>query len=484
MMMMKTKVENMSEERQLKAELERYFTAVVDEQYQKQYPDVTSPIGTPLFYDEYGEIDADYISEMTGMSENGVKTSFDAWKSSGNVPPTEKPVAESRSARPSPLSRPKLNQVPVPERRESTSLLGGIKDDLNDVLEMRRLEHELDNVGAAGYNNYPSATHQNDLTAVITALAPLLKQDRPSIDPMTMTLMKQLNDRTQDSTAQMIALFNMNQQSNQQWMTMLMENMRGNGGRSSLEDRLLNHSLDKMLTGGDTPEDSIFSELVKSGQLGEIVQGAAAGIAGIANRRVPMGENPYQGQEALPEPQYVEPEPELAQELAPTFEPPVQARSAMTYQEKCTYIMEEMRPSLSDEWKSDGNTMNMLMNVIEIAVKRGEDYFPGDEASQVALAAKETMMIANLRTVGTSLNKIEKGEIGIELAATVLTNHPLWQVFQNETYESLLSAVNAYAEADLEDSKSITFDLEYLNRPTTRPIIESLLAQAKGGGAQ
>ena len=93
-------------------------------------------------------------------------------------------------------------------------------------------------------------------------------------------------------------------------------------------------------------------------------------------------------------------------------------------------------------------------------------------------------MIANLRTVGTSLNKIEKGEIGIELAATVLTNHPLWQVFQNETYESLLSAVNAYAEADLEDSKSITFDLEYLNRPTTRPIIESLLAQAKGGGAQ
>ena len=211
MMMMKTKVENMSEERQLKAELERYFTAVVDEQYQKQYPDVTSPIGTPLFYDEYGEIDADYISEMTGMSENGVKTSFDAWKSSGNVPPTEKPVAESRSARPSPLSRPKLNQVPVPERRESTSLLGGIKDDLNDVLEMRRLEHELDNVGAAGYNNYPSATHQNDLTAVITALAPLLKQDRPSIDPMTMTLMKQLNDRTQDSTAQMIALFNMNQ---------------------------------------------------------------------------------------------------------------------------------------------------------------------------------------------------------------------------------------------------------------------------------
>ena len=482
-MMMMTKVENMTEERQLKAELERYFTAVVDEQYQKQYPDVTSPIGTPLFYDEYGEIDAEYISEMTGMSPTGVKTSFDAWKSSGNVPPTEKPAVESKPTSRGPLARPQLTQVPVPERRESSSMLSGIKDDLNDVLEMRRLEHELDNVGAGGYNNYPSATHQNDLTAVITALAPLLKQDRPSIDPMTMTLMKQLNDRTQDSTAQMIALFNMNQQSNQQWMTMLMEQMRGGGSRSSLEDRLLNHSLDKMLSGGDTPEDSIFSELVKSGQLGEIVQGAAAGIAGIANRRVPMGENPYQAQEALPEPEYVE-EPQVAQELAPTFEPPEQVRSAMTFQEKCTYIMEEMRPSLSDEWKADGNTMNMLMNVIEIAVKRGEDFFPGDEASQIALAAKETMMIANLRTVGTSLNRIEKGEIGIELAATVLTNHPLWQVFQNETYESLLSAVNAYAEADLEDSKSITFDLEYLNRPTTRPIIESLLAQAKGGGAQ
>ena len=71
MMMMKTKVENMSEERQLKAELERYFTAVVDEQYQKQYPDVTSPIGTPLFYDEYGEIEGlvsveDIFIEITG----------------------------------------------------------------------------------------------------------------------------------------------------------------------------------------------------------------------------------------------------------------------------------------------------------------------------------------------------------------------------------------------------------------------------------
>ena len=36
---------------QMKAELNRYFTAVVDEQYLKQYPDISSPIGTPLFYD-------------------------------------------------------------------------------------------------------------------------------------------------------------------------------------------------------------------------------------------------------------------------------------------------------------------------------------------------------------------------------------------------------------------------------------------------
>lgn len=480
-MAMMSEVENMSEERQLKAELERYFTAVVDEQYQKQYPDVTSPLGTPLFYDEYGEIDADYISEMTGMSPTGVKTSFDAWKASGNIPPTEKPPESSKPARQGPLSRPNLAQVPVPERREGTSILSGIKEDMNDVLEMRQLEHQLNSVGDS-YNQYPNTGHQSDLTAIITALAPLLKQDRPSIDPMTMTLMKQLNDRTQDSTAQMIALFNMNQNSNQQWMTMLMENMRQGGNRSSLEDRLLNHSLDRMLSGGDTPEDSIFSELVKSGQLGEIVQGAAAGIAGIANRRVPMGENPYQGQEVLPAPELEEVP--VAAELAPTFDAPETVPSAMTYQEKCTFIMEEMRPSLSDEWKGDGNTMNMLMNVVEVAVKRGEDFYPGDEQAQLALAAKETLMVANLRTIGTSLNRIEKGEISIDLASSVLTQHPLWQVFSNETYESLLSAVNAYAGADLEDSPSLVHDLEYLNRPTTRPIIESLLATAKGGGAQ
>ena len=480
-MTMMTEVDKMTEDRQLKAELERYFTAVVDEQYQKQYPDVTSPLGTPLFYDEYGELDDDYISEMTGMSDTGVRASFDAWKASGNRPPTEKPAASTPSAR-GPLARPQLVSIPVPEKRERGGILSGIKEDMNDVLEMRRLEAQLDAVGDP-YQQNAQAGPQSDLTAVITALAPLLKQDRPSIDPMTMTLMKQLNDRTQDSTAQMIALFNMNQQSNQQWMTMLMD-QQNKGSRSSLEDRLLNHSLDKMLTGGDSPEDSIFSELVRSGQLGEIVGKAAEGIAGIANRRVPMGENPYQGQqqqEALPAP---EAEASFASELAPTFDAPEAVQSAMNHQEKCTYIMEELRPSLPEDWRADGNTMNMMMNVVEVAVQRGEDFFPSDEPSQLALAAKETLMVANLRTIGTSLNRIEKGEISIDIAGSVLANHPLFQVFANETSDSLLSAVNAYASADLSDSPSLIHDLEYLNRPTTRPIIDSLLATAKGGRAE
>jgi len=41
--------------------------------------------------------------------------------------------------------------------------------------------------------------------------------------------------------------------------------------------------------------------------------------------------------------------------------------------------------------------------------------------------------------------------------------------------------VNAYSVADLPDSPSLLHDLEYLNRPTTRPIIESLLDTARGG---
>jgi len=477
---MMTEVDKMTEDRQLKAELERYFTAVVDEQYRKQYPDVTSPLGEPLFYDEHGDLDADYISKMTGMSSAGVRASFDAWTLSGNIPPTEKPLESVRQATRGPLARPQLVSIPVPEKRERGGILSGIKEDMNDVLEMRRLEAQLDAVGDP-YQQNAQAGPQSDLTAVITALAPLLKQDRPSIDPMTMTLMKQLNDRTQDSTAQMIALFNMNQQSNQQWMTMLMD-QQNKGSRSSLEDRLLNHSLDKMLTGGDSPEDSIFSELVRSGQLGEIVGKAAEGIAGIANRRVPMGDNPYQGQpgqEALPAP-----EASVASELAPTFEAPETLQSSMNHQEKCTYIMEELRPSLPEDWRADGNTMNMMMNVVEVAVQRGEDFFPSDEGSQLALAAKETLMVANLRTIGTSLNRIEKGEISIDIAGSVLANHPLWEVFANETADSLLSAVNSYASADLDDSPSLIHDLEYLNRPTTRPIIDSLLATAKGGGAE
>jgi len=469
---------------QMKAELNRYFTAVVDEQYLKQYPDISSPIGTPLFYDDSGALNSDYISELTGMTKNAVEQSFDAWREAGNTPPTEKPASSSLGSsenRRRPLSMPKVNPLEVQrQERRSGSILSEIKSDMSDALELRRMENELARENH-GYNQHPQGGGAtSDLTAVITALAPLLKQDRPSIDPMTMTLMKQLNDRTQDSTAQMIALFNMNQQNSQQYMTMLMETMRQGGSRTGLEDRLLNHSLDRMLNGGnDSPEESIWSELVRTGQLSEIVQGAAAGIAGIAQRRPPMGDNPYanppQAEQAQLEP------PTEAPNLHPQFEPPAPPPQQFSYQEKCTHIMDQMMANLPDEWKNDGNTMQLLMNVVEVAVKRAEDIQPTDLQQQLNLAAKETLLVANLRLVGTSLNRIEKGEVPVELAANVLKQHPLWEIFANETADSLIFLVNQYAGADLPDSPSLVHDLEYLNRPTTKPIIDSLLETAKGG---
>lgn len=476
-MMMTEEMDMTGEEQQLKAELGRYFTAVVDEQYLRQYPDqIKSALGTPMFYDEYGELDVDYISEMTGMSPTGVRTSFDAWRAKGGVPPTEAPATPTSGASRSstPLSRPRLGTIDIPKRPSSgNSFLSETKEAMSDVIELRQLERELEQTEPS----YPLATQAppSELTAVIAALAPLLKQDRPSIDPMTMSLMKQLNDRTNDGTAQMIALFNMNQQSNQQWMTLLMENMKQGGTRSTLEDRLLNHSLDKMLSGGDTPEESIWGELVRTGQLGEIVQGAAAGLSGLASRRPPMGENPYaETQQAVVE----APAPA---ELAPTFDAPEPSPVTMSFQEKCTHIMTEMVPTLPDEWTSDGDTMQMLLNATEISVKRGEDLYPTNLDMQLGQSAKEMLLVANLRTLGTSLSKIEKGEISIELASSMLTGHPLWPVFSGESVDSLLNTINSYAVADLEDSPSLLHDLEYLNRPTTRPIIESLLATAGGG---
>tara|TARA_B100001094_G_scaffold21762_1_gene18396 strand:- start:19547 stop:20983 length:1437 start_codon:yes stop_codon:yes gene_type:complete len=471
---------------QMKAELNRYFTAVVDEQYLKQFPDISSPMGTPLFYDDAGVLHAKHISEKTGMTENAVLQSFEAWKNVGNTPPTEKPISssigtrEGVNGRRGAIAMPQVSPLEVQrkERREG-SILSSVRDDMGEVLELRRLENEL---ARENYSHQPppNAGPTSDLTAVITALAPLLKQDRPSMDPMTMTLMKQLNDRTQDSTAQMIALFNMNQQSSQQYMTMLMETMRQGGSRTGLEDRLLNHSLDKMLNGGNEgPEESIWGELVRTGQLSEIVQGAAAGIAGIAQRRPPMGENPYAGAQTV---QQLEPPVQNAPpNLAPEFEAPAPSPMQFTYQEKCTHIMDQMMNSLPDEWKSDGNTMQLLMNVVEVAVKRAEDIQPTDLQEQLNLAAKETLLVANLRLVGTSLSRIEKGEVPVELAANVLKQHPLWPVFETETADSLIFMANQYESADLADSPSLIHDLEYLNRPTTKPIIDSLLETAKGG---
>ena len=104
-----------------------------------------------------------------------------------------------------------------------------------------------------------------------------------------------------------------------------------------------------------------------------------------------------------------------------------------------------------------------------------------DLQEQLNLAAKETLLVANLRLVGTSLSRIEKGEVPVELAANVLKQHPLWPVFETETADSLIFMANQYESADLADSPSLIHDLEYLNRPTTKPIIDSLLETAKGG---
>ncbi len=474
------------EERDLKAVLERYFTATVDEQYLMQYPEINKPIGAPLFYDSNGELLTKHISQKTGMSEGGVMASFESWRANGNTPPTERRSrsteefsdSDFRESR-SPSIEYSQMTYEAPARADDSNYLREAKETMSDMVELRRLEQQLEEPVRM------APTSGMDQTAsIIAALAPILgKNESKGIDAQTMMLMKQLNDRTNDSTAQLVALFNMNQQTQQSMTALLVEAMRGGGNRSSLEERILNSSVDRMLTGGDsnTPESSIWADLIQSGELGNIANGIAQGVAGIAGARRPPTQSaanydnpaleaPVQEDMVPPIPQY-----EISQEQEVAYQP--------TFQEKCTVLMEQIYAELTDEWRADGAYMQILGNAIEISVGRAETFIPDNADAQIAFAMREIMVFTNMRLLAQSIHRIETGEGGVtvEMAASVLQGHPMWPTFANETGDSLISLVSAYHPADTGEIPSVAHDIEYLTSERAQPIIHQLLALAKGG---
>ena len=153
---------------------------------------------------------------------------------------------------------------------------------LNQVASLKQAQHNISQIDQATM----AQGNNGDLGSVVGALASALA--KPRDDTSSMAMMMQMNQQAQQSAQaardsqdqRFTALLNIMFQQQAQSQTMMMEAMRGGGTRSALEERILNKSVDQMLTGNATPEDTLLTQLVQSGQLPEIGKGLLDGVAG------------------------------------------------------------------------------------------------------------------------------------------------------------------------------------------------------------
>jgi hypothetical protein len=166
--------------------------------------------------------------------------------------------------------------------------------------------------------------------------------------------------------------------------------------------------------------------------------------------------------------QQMQPQPQVAQE--PSF------------QQKCEALMTQIQQSdLKHEGATEQQWATILANAIEIAVRRGEDTFPTNIQMQMVQAFSEIILIANLRTFGSAIQAINKGEVSIGLAANAIRGNELYQLFEHMNSQDLIETIAAYSDIDAQNLKIIQFDIDYIIRPEHQSIIEQVLLTAKQG---
>lgn len=473
----------MTDEETFKQQLNRYFTAVVDDEYRRHYGDKLEdvPNGTPIFYDRNGDLRSEDIARQAGLQgAEGIRIieeSYEAWVAAGNRPPTvrvSRPSARASSASVArDLSMPAVN-VELDRDEPRRSFVDETRDEMRDAIEFRRLEREFQaETGNSGFQPPQVGSGQD---AIMVELIRALAQGNSgskSMSPEMMMLMKQNNDMRQDGTQQLMAMFNAMNQSTMGWMQVMTAD-RDRGSHTAIESKIMDHALQGLFTKPESPEESVWSDLIRSGQLPEIGRGLMEGLGGVMGAlRPPTGAPPYAPQAKLAEPAPGSFVPNVPEIVIPESEP-----AAPTYHEKCSVVMERLHSTLPPDWQASGEVMELLARVVEIAVRRAEDAHPADVSAQLEYSDKEVVLIANLRTIGLGIDRIAKGEVTVEIARSVLQSQPIYPMLVGENYDSLMGIVEAYSGADNPQSPSLRYDIEYLRKPTARAIVNDLLAGA------
>lgn len=460
---------------ELKSMLNKYFTKVYEQQHIDQGYDAV--VGQPVWY-ENGEPKYAAIGEKLGIGADKVKMSYDSWLNAGNKAPG------APANRPVPKVEALQLQLGGGQATPSSGAgLGSAVQTLNGVAQLKQAQMAIN---AADQQMNQVAQPASETGAIIQALTSALanKKDDTSSMAMFMQMNQQASENarlSRDSGDQRFtALLNIMLQQQAQNQQMILETMRGGGNKSALEEKLLDHTVQNMLTGNQTPEDTMFSSLVNSGQLPEIGKGLLDGVANVlAARQPPSTQQPSYLAGPAPEPmQQAGPIPAQAQQVQPQVQTqPEEVR--LSFEEKCGVLMEGFHANLPETYKGDPTYIGVLKKQVEIAIQRAEDQYPNDVRQQLICADKEMHLVVNLRSIAVNINRIVVGEVTVDMATQVLKGLPIFdQHFRGETYESLMQKIVPYQAADPPGQKMFAWDIEFLSKDAAANAIRQILIAA------
>ncbi len=463
----------------LKSELDIVFKAVWTQQLIDNTPEYegrTDLVGTPIFYDAAGNLDVDFVSKKMGVSSEVIRVSHEAWLAAGNRPPARKVQAKAAPAVAAPVI-PNFEPTPI-EPQGGSSTIRDATTHYQEVAALNHARNQFEQSQGVSYQQGVASGGSDQLLA--TLMTELIRSNSSKKDGNDSLVMLKLlesqernSERSRQDQAMMMNAMNQNQT---QMMGLVIDSMRNGGGRSTTDETLIGMALDGLRSGGGGTEESVLDSLIRSGQLAEITGSIATGLKSVMSARSPpVGAPPSY---SMPQAQSQFAEPALQQWEEPV--PMQQPIPEVSFEDKCRAVMQQIHQTLPDQWKSNEVFIEILKRTTERAVRRAEDMYPTSVQNQIERSIMELLVIVNLRILGMSVQNINKGVVSIEMAGSFMRDHQLWEVFQHESYESLMEIITSYADCDPPGQKNIAYDIEFLSAAENRQVIEGVLAAAKG----
>ena len=309
------------------------------------------------------------------------------------------------------------------------------------------------------------------------------QKDDPLVVLKQLELTERANERSRQDQQNMLQMMQSNSDRN---MQMMFELMRGNGNRSSIEEQILTKAVNNMLDPQteDRGASTLWQDISDSGVLEKFSQGIGAVLS--SRQQVPAGANPYARQEESFEQQNMIQYANMQHPVEQTVHSPQTVAAEQTFEpsfdEKCSVVFQKCQELTLTNPESVGITATseqwnaILSNAVSVAVQRGEFNFPGNLENQLSQAIGELNIVLNARRLGSLLDQVKGGVIGIDQISTVAQGNPLFQMVKQLGPEGVFSLMQDYANIDSPGIKIIGWDIEHIISPDNRPIIEQVLS--------